>query len=126
MDAEVRKEAPGFSYKTLDRRLVKIAGVDCGRIVGELDMGGAKSKQLLYLIPGGSEMAIVTYSSTPQDFPKYEPIFDAAAQATSGVTAPPSFGGRIFRSSARGALIGGIAGAIAVLIAGLFRRKKKT
>jgi hypothetical protein len=125
MAKEMPREAPGMSYKLIDRRIVKIAGVDCGRVVGELDMKVATSKQLLYLIPGGEQLAIVTYSTTPTSFAIYEPIFDTAAQATQGVAATQSTLGRITRSAGRGALIGGIAGGLGALIVALFRRKKK-
>src|SRR6185295_10750654 len=49
---EVSRQMPGASFKVLDKELVKISGVTCGRVVALLDLGPAQAKQIQYLMPG--------------------------------------------------------------------------
>lgn len=115
----------GGRYEKLEQSTVEIDGVTVGRAVGLMHLGPIVSKQLAYLLPGDGQSAILTYSSTPEAFPRYLPIFEAAARKTKGLKAPQSFWGRILRSAGRGALFGGLASAVAVTIVGLLRRRKQ-
>ena len=121
----MRKQGAGFEGRMLEHRVIDIHGVICGRYVNELKIGGLPVRQVGYLLPGHDEHAIVTYSASPEQFPQYEKIFDAAAQETAGLAEPESGGSQIFKRAGRGALFGGIAGGVAVLLLGLLRRKKR-
>jgi hypothetical protein len=124
MDEEIKKQG-AQSYRLLESGLVKVGGVTSGRYVGELGMGGQIVKQVGYIIPGHEQHAILTYSTTPADFERYRPIFDAAAQATLGAEEPRDFGQRVFRSAGPGALWGGLAGGLVVLLWGSSRKKRR-
>jgi hypothetical protein len=123
MDAEVKKQGDA-SYRVIEKGVVTIGAATAGRFVGELGLQAMTVKQIVYLIPGASSQAVVTYSTTPAEFARYQPIFDAAAQATVGAADPPSTLQRYASRAGRGALVGGILGGLAALVAGLARRKK--
>ena len=85
IDAEVKKVDPRFSMQILDTKVVKIGGVECGRYIGLLTMGDKVVQQISYLLPGRNEHAVLTYSTVPAQFKRYQPVFDAAAKATVGI-----------------------------------------
>jgi hypothetical protein len=124
MNDEVGKQAPGMTIEVLEKKLVEINGVTCGRTVAVMKGPDLKAKQVQYVLPGQSEAAVITYSTTPEKFAEYEPVFDTAARATTGIKAPRT----VLQSAGRGALFGGIAGAVAVLAMGLVTtlRKKRS
>jgi len=124
-DVESGLAQVGGRYEKLEQSTVEIDGVTVGRAVGIMHLGPIVSKQLAYLLPGDGQSAILTYSSTPEAFPRYLPIFEEAARQTKGLKAPQSFWGRILRSAGRGALFGGLASAVAVILFGLIRRRKQ-
>jgi hypothetical protein len=123
LGAEVSRQLPGVQLQVLEKKLVEIHGVTCGRLVGLMQGAGTRAKQVQYLLPGPTEAAMVTYSTTPEKFAHYEPIFDAAAAATGGLGEGRSIGD----SALRGAIFGGVSAAIAVTLLGLLkmRRRKK-
>jgi hypothetical protein len=126
---EIQRLAPGSRVRIIEKGLVDLQGVKAGRMVFDCTLaGGPSMRQLQYHVPGGRRCAILTFSSTPGEFSRYLPVFEAAARAIGGVAEPPAQAGflaRIGKSALRGALIGGIAGGLAVLLVGLLRRKKR-
>jgi hypothetical protein len=123
-DVDNGLRAMGGRYESLEQSTVEIDGVTVGRAVGVMHLGPIVSKQLAYLLPGDDQSAIVTYSSTPEAFDRYLPIFEDAVRKTRGLEPPSTFWGRVLRSAGRGALFGGIASAIAVTLFGLVRRRR--
>lgn len=121
---EVEKQAPGVSVKVVEKRLVDWSGVTVARLVVELG-GSIHARQVQYLLPGPTEHAVVTYSTTPEQFATYQATFDAAAQATGGVAEPPGRLSKIGRAAGHGGLIGAIAGAIGGLAAAFVARSRK-
>ncbi|MCA9666935.1 MAG: hypothetical protein KC503_15155 [Myxococcales bacterium] len=126
----LRGQAGGARVVPLKAGVTTIGGVRCGRVVQDLDLGTVRARQLVYYMPAGKQCAVVTYSAGREAFARYRPIFEASANATRGLRAPEQrgFWSRILHSAGRGALIGGIAGGLAVLLAGLFvwvRRRKR-
>jgi hypothetical protein len=124
MGDEVAKQAPDVKLTVLEKNVVDLRGVPAGRLVIELS-GAMRTKQVQYLLPGVDGHAVLTYSTTPEDFARYQPIFDAAAIATGGVAEPPSSLSKIGRSAWRGALIGGLV-ALVMIVAGLLAKRRKT
>ncbi|HZS39961.1 MAG TPA: hypothetical protein VFF06_24175 [Polyangia bacterium] len=128
IDAEVRKQRAGMSERIVDTKLVQIGGVTCGRYVGELQMvtpaGAYQVKQIGYIIPGHEQHAIITYSTTPADFARYQPVFDAAALATTGAEEPTGFFRRVMNRAGSGAIYGALFGLIGALLAVVVGRKK--
>jgi hypothetical protein len=118
---DLTRNIPGAKLTVLETRLVEIGGVTCGRIVALLDGPGVHAKQIQYVLPGEHEAAIVTYTTVPEKFREYEPVFDAAAALTRGITEPRG----VAEAAGRGALIGGISGGVAVLLVGLFATLRK-
>ena len=88
------------------RQLLPIGGVTVARYLGELDVDGKRIKQLGWLMPGHGQSASLTYSTTDDQFAHYEPIFDAAARATTGLADPAEeLGGQLGRVLVRAALV---------------------
>jgi hypothetical protein len=120
---------PGSTYQVNEVGIVELEGVPCARWIADGSFSGVHVRQLVYAVPSGGEHAILTYSSTPTDFAKYLPLFDASAKATRGVK-PPT-GGLLSRNlgsaALKGAIIGGLAAAltVAVLILVAVGRRKK-
>ena len=79
---------------------------------------------LQYSIPGDRSHAVLTFSSTAESFDRYEPMFDAAALATRGAVEPKAGFAMNWGSVGRSAIIGGVAGGVAVLLVALLKRKK--
>jgi hypothetical protein len=123
IQAEVSKQ--GMSYRALKKEVVKIAGVTAGRMVGELRGPGLFTKMVQYTIPGKLSHATLTFSTTPEAFARYEPIFDSAAQATRGAVEPQSRWASIWDGASRNAIIGGIAGGVIAVVGAAAKRKKK-
>jgi hypothetical protein len=114
-----------FRPRVLEKAMVTIGGVRCGRYVNLLDVSGSRVQQIVYILPGRTNRAILTYSTTPEQFVKYRPVFDGAALATQGIEEPAGSWGAAKRAGVRGALVGGIAGGLAALVISLVRRKKR-
>jgi hypothetical protein len=115
----------GTIWRVVNARLVEINGVTCGRVSGELHLGPIVVRNLQYVVPLGDKHAFITYSTEPASFAAYEPIFDAAARATTGIAARQTPMRRVARAAVRGAIFGGLAAAIAVPLIAVFRRRKK-
>lgn len=125
-ERQVQDEAarvPGMSVRFVDASLRKIGGVTCGRFVQELTIQGHLVKQIGWLIPGHGEHALITFSTVPDRFDQYAPLFDQAAMATIGAE-EPSVLGRLSRPS-RFVIIGGLLGLIGGIAAMAARKKPK-
>src|SRR5262252_2228306 len=57
LGAEVSRQLPGVQLQVLEKRLVDIHGVTCGRMVGLMQGAGTRAKQVQYLLPGPTEAA---------------------------------------------------------------------
>ena len=123
LETELGKQ--GMTYRSLKTEVVKVGGVTAGRLVGEMKVpNGAASTWSSSRSPASSPHATLTFTTTPDKLAHYEPIFDAAAQATLGAVEPRA-GSSIKDSAIRGAIIGGIAGGIGALIAGMMKRRRR-
>ena len=115
----------GLSYRPLKKEVVKVAGVTAGRLVGELTLPtGDVTALVQYSVPGDMSHATITFTTTPENLIHYEPIFEAAAQATRGAVEPRpkrSIGSAVLRDG----IIGGIAGGIAALVLALVKRRRR-
>jgi len=110
----------GLTYKSLKIEVVKVAGVTAGRLVGEVNAPGGKLNMVQYAIPGKLSHASLTFTTTPDKFTHYEPIFEAAAQATLGAVDADA------QSSERlGMLTGAIAGGLGGALGGLYIRRSR-
>ena len=114
------------SFRALKREIVKVAGVTAGRLVGDLQTPQATIRIVQYSIPGHGAYALLTFSTTPDNFERYQPIFEASAQATRGAVEPRAGFAMNWGSVARSGIIGGIAGGLAVLLVALIKRKRST
>lgn len=83
----VAREAPGATVKIIEQSVVPVAGVPSLRVVADIDASMAKMRTLEYLIPAGDSTAQVTYSSSPKEFARYLPLFEATVQQTQGAKA---------------------------------------
>jgi hypothetical protein len=82
-------KAMGFEYQAVKKEIVKIGGVNCGRMVGNLKTpNNTELTTLQYVIPGQGAAVTLTFTSQRTSFPRYETIFDAAARQTHGAAAP--------------------------------------
>ena len=90
LPAQVRREVPGAKATVLEQGVVPIGGVPSFRFVVDVDAPQAHMRTLQYVIPGGSEAAMLTYTSTPDAFATYLPTFEKAAAATQGAAAAPT------------------------------------
>ncbi|HZS39962.1 MAG TPA: hypothetical protein VFF06_24180 [Polyangia bacterium] len=88
IDAAIKKQPGRVSYRMTSRQFLKLGDVTVARYVGELTVDGKTVKQLGWLMPGHEHSASLTYSTTEDQFARYEPIFDAAARATTGLVDP--------------------------------------
>lgn len=122
MGSEIRRQAKDATLKVLERGTVSLHGITCGRMVSDVQMGAMHMRQLVYLLPGEGNHAIVTYSATPATFAQYTPVFTAAIEATQGIVRPLSLLDRILRTALIGAAAGGVAGLVSTLLS---RRKKR-
>jgi hypothetical protein len=122
LETELGKQ--GMTYRSLKMEIVKVGGVTAGRLVGEMKVPNGLVNLVQFAIPGKQSHATLTFTTTPDKLAHYEPIFDAAAQATLGAVEPRA-GSSITDSAIRGAIIGGIAGGIGALIAGMMKRRRR-
>lgn len=90
LPSQVRREVPGAKATVLEQGVVPIGGVPSFRFVVDVDAPQAHMRTLSYVIPGGSEAAMLTYTSTPDKFATYLPTFEKAAAATQGAAAAPA------------------------------------
>ena len=110
-----------------DKRLIDWDGVTVGRLVDEASSDDGKTvARVIFLIPGEDEHAVLTYATGPDELARYEKLFDEAARATKGMVQPPSFWQRILRGQGRGALLGFIGAAIALIILRRIRTRPST
>jgi hypothetical protein len=80
----------GFEYQAVKKDLVKIGGVDCAHIVGNMRTSNNYDLTTVgYVIPGREAAVTLSFTSLRSGFPRYEAIFDAAARQTQGAAAPP-------------------------------------
>lgn len=105
-------QATGAKFVAHDHELDDWNGVTVGKIVGELSIGDKVIAQVAYVIPGDDGRVFLTYSTLPDELPRYAPIFDAAARGTAGAVQPVGF---LERSGVRGALLAFIGAAIALV-----------
>lgn len=114
----------GLTYRSLKVEVVKVAGVTAGRLVGEVNAPPGRVDMVQYTIPGERSFVTLTFTTTPDKLAHYEPVFEAAAQATRGaVDADAQASERL------GTLFGAIAGCLGGAIGGLYiqrsRRKRQ-
>jgi hypothetical protein len=114
----------GMSYRALKKDVIKVGGVTAGRIVADATTPQGTIRVLQFTIPGDRSNATLTFSTTPENFARYEALFDAAAQATRGAVEPRAGFAMNWNSVGRSAIMGGAAGGIAVLLVALLKRKK--
>jgi len=114
----------GFTYQSTKVEVVKVGGVPAGRLVGDLKGPGVVAKLVQYSISGDNAQAMLTYTTTPANFARYEPLFDASAQATLGAVAPKS-SSSLWQSARIGAIAGAIGGGLGALLAARARRRKR-
>lgn len=115
---------PGAKYRVLTHRVVHVQSVACGRCEGELTVGTSTVKQLLYVFPEGEQASLLTVSGDPAQYEKNIAEWDALAQATTGLAAPPSTFARVMAGAGSGAVKGGLIGLAVALALGLVNRKK--
>ena len=82
--AEAQAAKAGLTYRTTKMEVVKVAGVSAGRLEAELKSPAVATKLVQYVIPGEMSEAMLTFTTTPTNFARYAPLFDASAQATRG------------------------------------------
>ena len=99
---------------------MKVAGATAGRLVGEVNPPTGKVNLVQYAVTGERSYATLTFSTTPAKLSHYEPIFEAAAQATRGVVDTDAQ-----ESEKIGMLTGAIAGGIGGAIGGLYIRRSR-
>ncbi len=110
----------------IDRRVVTLKGVRCGRIVAERRDDGALRRQLSYLIPGHEGVAYLTYRMPAEDFAGEEASLEAAVLRTEGA-AESSWWARTWESKqSRLTLRVGIAFVAVVLAVAYSRRRRAT
>ncbi|MGK3990280.1 hypothetical protein WME99_44965 [Sorangium sp. So ce136] len=74
----------GATFDVRERSLVTIAGVHGARLVFDLAPSGEHVRTLMYLVPDGPRVALLTYQTEPERFDEYLPRFEESAAATSG------------------------------------------
>jgi hypothetical protein len=84
-------KANGFTASIWDTKVVKLNGVNVGKITFEAKDGKESRTLLQYIIPGRRSAAILTYAAPRSDFNRFLPVFEASAHATRGGHEPGSF-----------------------------------
>jgi hypothetical protein len=121
--AEAQATKAGLTYRTTKMEVVKVAGVSAGRLEAELKSPAVATKLVQYVIPGEMSEAMLTFTTTPTNFARYAPLFDASAQATVGAVEPQT---RSMRDSAQlGAIAGAIGGAVGALLVVRSKRRRQ-
>lgn len=115
-------KAPGRSYTPRDKAVLDIGGVSVGRFSGELSLGvGQPVSQVGYVLPAKDGMVVLTFSTTKEQLASYQPVFEAAVRATTGLVQPEA---EILPPWFLGALV---SGSVAVGLAiNQTRQKKKS
>jgi len=114
----------GYPVHVVDASIRNIQGVPAARLVSDVRMMGSELRQVVYLIPGYKETAAMTFTTERSRFDEYAPVFDATAERTEGVRAPPPMLlGFDLREMLRAGLIGGLIGGCIAFVRGLIRRK---
>lgn len=72
-------------YRVDAQSQVVLGGVAAGKIEASSIQGGVPIQQLVYILPGPSEMGILTFTATKDSFAGYRPIFEATAEKTKGL-----------------------------------------
>jgi hypothetical protein len=114
-DGMVAEMVDGFrktvqSYKLIDKRLTSVGGVSVGRVVNEFESNHVTVRTLGYILPEPTSFAVLTYTTQAEDFSRYEPMLDAAAQATTGVAQPPTSRMPVWLPALWGGLAAGLVG----------------
>lgn len=78
------------SFTVRERRLVSIAGVHGARLVMDMTQNGESTRILMYLVPDGRDVVLLTYQTSAANFDQYLERFERAAAATSGGREPPA------------------------------------
>lgn len=89
LPAQAAREVPGARVTVSEKSVQPIGGVPSLRVVADITAPGVTMRTLQYVIPGGEETVLLTYSATPETFDRYLPTFEAAAQKTQGAAAAP-------------------------------------
>jgi hypothetical protein len=111
---------PGGKSEVLRADPVAVSGVTGLRVVADIDVGGRAFRDLIFMLPVGPRMLVLTFSVSRARYADYEPRFDAAALATRGLEAAPA----IPKGPLRQAVIMGIGVVIAGVLIEVARRKR--
>jgi hypothetical protein len=122
--AEAEAAKAGLKYRTTKVEVVKVNGVNLGRMEAELTAPGGAMKLIQYMIPGNRSQAMLTYTTTAAQFATYAPLFDASAQATVGAAEPPS-PSSLSGSAQIGAIAGAIGGAVGALLVARSKKRRQ-
>jgi hypothetical protein len=79
----------GANVRVRERALVSLNGGTSARLVIEYTVSGREVTQLLFRIPGRTQVAILAFDVVRAKFARYRPIFEESALATTGFS-PPS------------------------------------
>jgi hypothetical protein len=112
----------GVTVNVVEATATTLAGVLVARIVGDLQLGALRIRELQYLIPGDEQYAVLTYTATPETFAEYLPVFEAAATKTRGMRVLKE--GLDWGQVGRSALMGGAIGGVVTLLVKLARARK--
>ena len=114
----------GMPYNVASKAVVKVAGVTAGRIVADTQTPNGSSLRIVqYSIPGDHSHATLTFSTTPDNFGRYEPLFEASAQAIRGAVEPRERGA-VFDDSWLIGLVSGAAGGLGAAAYAMRKRKR--
>jgi hypothetical protein len=119
--AEIIKQ-PGFAYRVTKSEIMDWDGVAVGRVFAELDNRGHLVKQLVFILPGATQTAMLTYAANESEFERYRPIFEAAARGTSGLAAAKSRSSELLGVAIRAGIL---MVAVALLVARRLRARAR-
>ena len=123
LPAIAARNSPSVALRVLESSVVLVGGVHRARLLTEVTVNGNIVRQAVFLIPGAGQSLVLTYSSSPQEFARYLPTFDASAAATVGAVEPRSPAGP-WEGILQKTLIGGVIGALGGMLQSRFRRAK--
>jgi hypothetical protein len=88
MEATETSIRDGGKFTLVSSGLITVEGTACGKIVGDLtiDRDGAMLTQALYLVPDGTQMVNVLFTTSSRSFKRLEPKFDEIILGVSGVS----------------------------------------
>jgi hypothetical protein len=110
---------PGTTLNVVSMNSVSVGSFHGTRILVDAQLPAVALKQLMYLLPAGEQTLSLVYTAPRASYAAYEPLFDASAHATTGLTNPSNAILSMIPAIASG--IG--AAVIATLVAA--RKKKK-